>query len=546
LDSLIQLSSSVKLQLSQAKLTSNELANELRSGFQLCQLFSDSIDLYRLNKNAEYSRTLSEFNINLFLNACKLNVTDLDSNYLFEAHLLYDHVELRFEVLSLLSHLSKCKLFKAKTASFSLNLNEHDTIAHNHDETDDDKDQYYENSFDIYNIYAPSCFFVGSVNELNEIFDSFKSDESKVNDLFAQNQIKIKTTDYLIREIVLTEENYINLLSYLQSNFLEPLSKVLSHENNKTIKINLENISTFHRFIYAKLLKACSSGQGRSIRVCSVFSAYSHQFIEIYTDYFDGLNESIELITELNNDKKKSNEFKKLLEKCEANIYPKSKRSFKLSSLIVGPFQRITKYHLLLKELYFNTEKHKPEAKEAIESAWKTMEEICFHLNQVKRDQESITKIYALFKSTNHSLDICRLLKNGRFIKDETVRILNSKRVIFLFEKTLLITNTKFVYVDSFAFNDLWLSNESTKSSEHGLLLSSNQTKKQFVLYFKTESLKSYWHELINIVKSMQTLNVNNHKLTLTHFGKNIVTCSYCAKYLQGIFYQGSTNHLIN
>jgi hypothetical protein len=53
-------------------------------------------------------------------------------------------------------------------------------------------------------------------------------------------------------------------------------------------------------------------------------------------------------------------------------------------------------------------------------------------------------------------------------------------------------------------------------------------------------------HELINIVKSMQTLNVNNHKLTLTHFGKNIVTCSYCAKYLQGIFYQGSTNHLIN
>ena len=468
-------------------------------------------------------------------------MNDLNAKYLFDAELLYDHVELRPEVLSLLSHLSKCKLFKARTAGFSLNLNESNAVSQSDGELDDEKDQYYENNFDIYNVYAPSSFFLSSLNEFNDIFNAFNSDESKFNGLFAHNQIKIKTTDFVIRELVLTEENYVNLLSYLHTNFLEPLSRVLSYQNNKTIQINLENVLSFHRFIYARLVKACASGQGRSSRVCSVFSAYSRQFIEIYTNYFDGLNDSIELITQLGSDKKKPNEFKALLEKCETNLNEKLRRSFKLSSLIVGPFQRVTKYHLLLKELYFNTENHKPDAKEAIETAWRAMEELCFHLNQVKRDQESISKIYSLYKSTHQSFEICELLKYGRFIRDETVRIINSKRVIFLFEKILLITNAKFAYVDSFAFDEC-LSNElvkSTKYGENGLLLTNSRTKKQIVLFFKTESLKSYWHELINIVKSLQTLSVNKHKLAFSDFGKSIAICSYCMKHLHGLFYQG-------
>ena len=399
------MSLSVKSQLNQNKLTSSELANELRTGYQLCQLFSDSIDTSLLNKNALSSRTLSVFNINLFLDGCKSNVKDLEAKYLFDAELLYDHVELRYEVLKLLSHLSKCKMFKAKASSFSLGnynvakeskKNEKSQVTaddYEKEEDDgDDNDQYYEKSLDIYDIYAPSSFFqASSASDSNEVLNAFKSNESKVNALFASNQIKIKTTDYVVRELLLTEQRYVDLLSFLQSNFLEPLNELLSHADSKKVQINVDTLLRFHQFLYAKLAKASEIGHGRSIRVCSLFSAYKSQLIDAYSNYFQGLNDSMELIDSLN---KKSVELKQLLEKCETNLSLASNRSFKLNQLIVAPFQRVTKYHLLLKELFFNTEKHKPDAKEAIESAWKEMEAVCIHLNQVKRDAESLDKLY--------------------------------------------------------------------------------------------------------------------------------------------------------
>jgi len=552
--------------LQQNKLTSKDLANDLRNGVLLCNLLnkqiSNCIDLHILNPNAELSKTLSVFNIDLFLESLKLNVIDLDLKYYFDPCLLYEHNELKPEILNFLSQLSKCKQFRTNS-SFNYCFKSIITKEENEDE-EEEEDNYYENNdfkASYYTTYAPCDFFLNNQNtkELNDLTDAFQSNESKAANLFKHLSIKIKTTDYVIRELLMTEDSYISLLTFLHLNFIQPLRKCLNYENSQKINLNIDLMLKIHTILYAQLLEACNDGPGRSVRVCNVLNSFKYQFTHAYTNYFINLNETLDFINNNN-----LSEFKTILDQCESNK-TNNNRKFKLNQLIVCPFQRITKYHLLLKELYFNTEKHKPEAKQTIESTWKQMEDLCKYLNQSTKDQESIEKINRLIRSTGGGGVLGLDLKQyGRFIKDEEIKLqkdLKSK-YLFLFEKSIIIANKqlngKYIYFDSFPINEELqiLSNNNNNNNNNGVNVSNAKNKcltlksldKQFKIDFKSEKLKNFYAELINIVKSTQT-NDTTHRLNFMNFHQNCVECSVCNRYLNGIFYQGKflpLNHLIH
>ena len=78
-----------------------------------------------------------------------------------------------------------------------------------------------------------------------------------------------------------------------------------------------------------------------------------------------------------------------------------------------------------------------------IEDTWKRAETVCAYLNEIKRDQDSITRIQKIFAS----LTLPPELTSGRLLKEDNIRIKYGggtttrarTRTVFLFEKMLLI-----------------------------------------------------------------------------------------------------------
>ena len=137
----------------------------------------------------------------------------------------------------------------------------------------------------------------------------------------------------------------------------------------------------------------------------------------------------------------------------------------------------------------------------------------------------------------------------GRFIKDEEIKLqkdLKSK-YLFLFEKSIIIANKqfngKYIYFDSFPINEelqILLNNNGINGNNaiNKCFTLKSSDNKQFKIDFKSEKLRNFYAELINIVKSTQT-NDTTHRLNFMNFHQNCVECSVCNRYLNGIFYQG-------
>lgn len=196
------------------------------------------------------------------------------------------------------------------------------------------------------------------------------------------------------------------------------------------------------------------------MRVCEVFNLFQKQFMKEYLEYFleiEGCLEKISFLTK----SKRNTTFHLKLETCKQRCRFKN---WTLNELLISPFQRISKYHLLLKELHKKRSASDVDLKLKIEHAWKTAESVCAYLNEIKRDQESITRIKKIFSS----LGLAPELMSGRLMKEDNIRIkylsggeglglgtdlnasngsLNTSngsarartRTVFLFEKTLLI-----------------------------------------------------------------------------------------------------------
>lgn len=355
------------------------------------------------------------------------------------------------------------------------------------------------------------------------------------------------------------------MLISLQNDYLVPLSKILSHETNKCVSINIDILCIFHNLLYCKLLDACEGGRGRTVRICNIFLSLKKQFVEKYSYYFENLDDALERIEALSS----SNiGFKRLLDEGQ------QRNSFSLKDLLVQPFQRMTKYHLFFKEIFSRADA-KTESRDLFRKTWDAMEEICKYLNQCKKDQDDINKINFLIKTlASFKLKTELNLKEfGRFLKDTDLRKIRTtsallekdggKKFVFLFEKAIIIISKSFnsySHMDTIPIEDYLCSGEavshvllksvsidstttsksssSNDSSVNMLGLHSQHTNMSYFFYFKTLEQRNEWQEMLNGTRPANLAH-HKHKFTLKNFERNIVECKCCNKYLNGIFFQG-------
>ena len=151
-----------------------------------------------------------------------------------------------------------------------------------------------------------------------------------------------------------------------------------------------------------------------------------------YVDYFINIETSISNFNALIASKRATNDaFARTYESCRMNC-KYQQCSITLADLLLQPFQRISKYHLLVKDLRKNrvdstssslssttdpnTTTTKDELRNSIEECVKRIEAMGIYLNEAKRDHECMMKLEKEFAS----LGSPPRLDSGRLVKEAT------------------------------------------------------------------------------------------------------------------------------
>lgn len=92
--------------------------------------------------------------------------------------------------------------------------------------------------------------------------------------------------DFVMREILNTEENFVAGLNTLMQDFLVPLSRVLKEQDRKCICINLDRLIELHTRLRNALSQACKGGPGRTQRICLVFEAFKVRIASFFINIF--------------------------------------------------------------------------------------------------------------------------------------------------------------------------------------------------------------------------------------------------------------------
>ena len=235
----------------------------------------------------------------------------------------------------------------------------------------------------------------------------------------AKLQKKVRYRKHIITEIVKSEESYSADLNLLIENCYKPLlstpsatedehsSPILTKSERESLFSNLVDIHRFSVEFHTALQKQFDKYTNQ-MKFSPVMIEYANQF-KVYYPFTANYDHSAKTLETL---KEKNKDFGEFLYGLE---YTPALRDMDLSSFMIKPVQRLTKYPLLLADLLKNT----PE----------------FHA-----DYEDIKEALDLFRSLNqeNNLHIEQYAKTMRMIELQEVYGSKIDRLIYTPERSLL------------------------------------------------------------------------------------------------------------
>ncbi|RNA39054.1 vav isoform X2 [Brachionus plicatilis] len=259
----------------------NEFASFLRDGEFLCNLVNQivpgCIDSTLINKRAQMSQVLCLNNIRLFLSACKsaryFSMSDSD---LFDEHMLYDLVDLAC-VIRTLSILSKNQLTikSANTNGFDITNSSSGTLSKSDSSSRRlssngslDTNQLAHTNDDIYynivpaEVEGPESYYTDESFLFNGLSDQQEKTDNQVYQTIVSTPInnvhhQPLKRDFVMKEILNTEKNFLDGLNILMNDFLIPLGNVLNEQDKKIIFTNMNGLIELHTNLYNDIYNAC-------------------------------------------------------------------------------------------------------------------------------------------------------------------------------------------------------------------------------------------------------------------------------------------------
>ncbi|NP_001360680.1 Protein vav [Caenorhabditis elegans] len=580
-----------------------EFASVLRDGILLCRLANtlvpNGIDQKKIMRTNQPSPFLCCNNINYFAMFCKtyFNLEDAD---LFTAEDLY-YMNGFQKVLKTLSFLSHTKESLSRGVDPFPDTDNNQEGTSNGSEFEDDVEIYQSLHDNIENvdpnrtIYGPITSADPEEQQSEQLYDRIVTNRKpSMNENDLQNTPTLKR-NRCIRELYDTEKNYVaQALVTIIKTFYEPLKGIIPTSDYNIIFGNIEEINVLHTALLADLeypvkvalgLSDATPPRPISLNECvpqtigEVFIKYRDQFLA-YGKYCSNLPDSRKLSNEL----LKTNEF---ISRNINELTAQGNCKFGMNDLLCVPFQRLTKYPLLLKELQKKTDLASPDRK-SLEEAVEVMEDVCNYINEESRDTNAIKVIDEIEQSiTDLSMPLnVKLHDYGRVNLDGEVKMAEStltqagkpkQRYIFLFDKVIVVckaankvmaakttgasarTNT-FTYKNAYVMSELTIDKNAsldvksggtiTRRTQYVIIMTRDRNENneitQLTFYFKNEATRNNWMTALLLSKSNVSptdyLRDTNHKVAFHSFRvdvKNPATCDVCDKLMKGLQYQG-------
>ncbi|XP_067639293.1 protein vav [Eurosta solidaginis] len=527
------------------------LALTLRDGVLLCNLViyldANSMDTSDFNRKPQMAQFLCCKNIKLFLDVCR-NHFGLRDTDLFEPTMLYDLTNFH-RVLITLSRLSQCrKVQQLHPDLIGFNIQLSPSERSHSDEA----------------IYKDLHSTTTDNNVCHN--DHINTKEEEVyQDLCAlqrtsRSQISSATSfeqrDYVIRELIDTESNYLDVLNALKSKFMAPLERYLNPEEIKQIFPRIRELADIHTRFLEKLRESLLPNT--KLKMSQVFLEFREPFL-LYGDYCSCLLGAIDALADVC---KKNQIIEQLVQQCEREY---NVGKLQLRDILSVPMQRILKYHLLLDKLVKETSPVHEDYR-ALERAKEAMIDVSQYINEVKRDsdhlviiqkvKDSIIDLHLLPNGSNDLLQYGRLLLDGELhIKaheDQKTKL----RYAFVFDKILILVkplhtklgDMQYTYRDSHYLSDYRVEQSHTRRTlgrdtrfKCQLLLARKSGKTAFTLYLKSEPERDKWRKALT--EAMENLDPpgcrnTDHKMEIYTFDAP-TTCRHCSKFLKGRIHQG-------
>jgi len=538
--------------------TVQDLAYALRDGVLLCHLLHTidpaSVDMRLVNQRPSLAQFLCLKNIRLFLSALT-RCFDMSETDLFQPSMLYDYSDFA-QVLHTLSKLSwtqrataKCPVGFPGTRNNPSQDEEQIYRALEDLVTEDQYADFYYKHLGGGNFGRRTSNYFAGTDKEEDIYEDLCSFNSQNKIL--QNEIHAlqpkEKRDFIIKELIETEANYVEVLNMLRKHFIRPITSI-KDQDKKIIFMNIKDLGETHGGFYKEILEAVT-GKSRK-RIGEVFLEYKERFLK-YGEYCAQLPKATQLLDTLIT---KDDTIAEEVIKCE-----KTAGKFKLVDLLTVPMQRILKYHMLLQRLVQQTSNIHEEY-HSIQQAYECMLDVSEYINEVKRDSEQLDLIKAIQVSiTDWNIpDNMELKDYGRWRKDSELKIQSHDnpnktkvRYVFCFDKMLLICKQTrgdhYSFKEGLKIRDYKVQDVTSRRLSrdarwaYSFMLVHKENLNAYTMLARTEDEKNKWIEAIKEAYNNEVPPqsfTSTHEPIMTTFDKP-TTCQYCNKMLKGLFFQG-------
>ncbi|CAG9856236.1 unnamed protein product [Phyllotreta striolata] len=528
-----------------------DLANILRDGVLLCKLLNridpGCIDMKDVNLKPTLAQFLCLRNINLFLKSCEKHFC-LRQSDLFDETMLFDLSNFH-KVLCTLSKLSLCsKTLKSKIPGFTAQrLRREEEVIYQSLRSVDiplrTETNYAQPSWLQFRIPCPQS---GEDWEEDVYGDLCYVTLASA---LPEHPQPTEKRDFVIKELLETEKNYVDVLEKLRKNFIMPLANQMRSDHHSCIFYKLKELKEVHTEFLDDLLRVRNNP---TVRISNIFMRFREKFL-IYGGYCANLTKATTILQELCDTDEIFNQIIIKYEKEDNN------GRFKLRDVLSVPMQRILKYHLLLDKLIEHTSESHEEYND-LKRAKEAMRDVAGYINEVARDSEHLDVINNLQETiTEWDLMPTRKLSDfGRLVIDVSLRIKahddqkTRNRYVFIFDKCILIC--KQLKCNQFAYRELLniadyhveeIHNRAVLNKEarafFQFLLVKDGNKNAYTICLRTVELKQKVMKSIN--DCLDNLKPKALKHTTHNFELYTSTqpnqCFFCSKYLKGLISQG-------
>ncbi|XP_036365508.1 intersectin-1 isoform X5 [Octopus sinensis] len=261
-----------------------------------------------------------------------------------------------------------------------------------------------------------------------------------------------------IQELISTEESYLQDMSIVDKVFRQPLKEngVLSDEEDKILFVNWQELIICNTKLVTAMRVRKTCGKSKSIQTIGDILCENLPHLSPYIRFCSCQLNAGTLL------QKKTENVPEFVEVHKQCVTDPACQGMPLSSFLLKPMQRITRYPLLLKKILKHTPEEHPDHLHLVDALAKA-EELCSQVNEGVREKENSNDLEWIqqhvlcegldekltFNSVTNCLGPRKFLHSGTLYKAKS----NKELVGFLFNDFLLLAQSQGSNRNSFTFN---------------------------------------------------------------------------------------------